>query len=152
MPAPAAGCLASLLSLFLPTANCPLPTSQGFHMLLQRRRAANALRHDGQRLNPLYGYGYRPDWPSILSIAHDVSDGGRLFIITDRPCALLSPSLPLEVAGLSILGAATTGVVNVDASTLGFNVPFASEGSTWSIVRQPAWITTLLTVPQGGGF
>ncbi len=220
-------------------------------MLLQRRRAANALRHDGQRLNPLYGYGYRPDWPSILSIAHDVSDGGRLFIITDRPCALLSPSLPLEVAGLSILDAATilpvkfrltmsgavpqgaawqwmgnnsqlydpitgygvnatsgncadvpgpytpppppvtanvvaqsasgatctltfdqpiilsggavddailfdgaagTGVVNVDASTLGFNVPFASEGSTWSIVRQPAWITTLLTVPQGGGF
>jgi hypothetical protein len=49
-------------------------------------------------------------------------------------------------------GAGATGVVNIDAYTLGFDVPFASEGSTWSIVRQPAWITTLLTVPQSGGF
>jgi len=220
-------------------------------MLLQGRRTAHGHRPDAQRLNPLYGYGYRPDWPSILSVAHDPADGGALFIITDRPCVLLSPSLPLEVAGLSILaattvlpvkfrlsmsdavpqgatwqwlaggsqlydpitgnalnaamgscadvpgpytpppppvtanvvaqsasgatctltfdqpivlsgspiddaivfdGAAATGVVNVDASTLGFDVPFAGEGSTWGIVRQPGWITTLLTVPQGGAF
>jgi len=222
-------------------------------MLLQRRHRAGHAGHrsDPQRVNPLYGYGYRPDWPSILSVAHDVTDGARLYVITDRPCVLLSPSLPLEVAGLSIVDATTilpvkfrltmsdavpqgaawqwlaggtqlydpitgsalnaaagncadvpgpytpppppvtanvvaqsasgaactltfdqpialsggsiddailfdgqpaTGVVNVDASTLGFDVPFASEGSTWSIVRQPAWITTPLTVPQNGAF
>jgi len=34
----------------------------------------------------------------------------------------------------------------------GFDVPFAIEGSTWSIVRQPAWVTTPLTVPQNGAF
>jgi len=198
-----------------------------------------------------YGYGYNPAWPSILSVAHDVTDGSRLYVITDRPCVLAGPSLPLEVAGLSIVAATTmlpvkfrltmsdavpqgaawqwlaggtqlydpitghglnaasgecadapgpytpppppvtanvvaqsasgatctltfdqpivlsggaiddaivfdgapaTGVVNVDANTLGFDVPFASEGSTWSIVRQPSWVTTPLTVPQSGAF
>lgn len=198
-----------------------------------------------------YGYGYNPAWPSVLSVAHDETDGGRLFVVTDRPCVLVSAALPLEVAGLSIINATTilpvkfllsmsdavpqgaawqwlagstqlydpitgfglnaasgqcadvpgpytpppppitanvvaqsasgatctltfdqpivlsgagiddaivfdgapaTGVVNIDASTLGFDVPFAGEGSTWNIVRQPAWITTPLTVPQSGAF
>jgi hypothetical protein len=208
-------------------------------------------RDPSAHANPFYGFGYNPACPSILSVAHDESDGGRLFIITDRPCVLLSAALPLQIEGRSILdavtilpikfrvamsdavpqgaawqwmgnnsqlydpitgnginaaagycadipgpytpppppvyanivtqtasgatctltfdqpivlsgapvddailfdGAAATGVVNIDAYTLGFDVPFASEGSTWSIVRQPAWITTMLTVPQSGAF
>jgi len=61
----------------------------------------------GIPVNPYYGYGYRPDWPSILSVAHDVADGGALFIITDRPCTLGGPTLPLQVAGKSIIAATT---------------------------------------------
>ena len=220
-------------------------------MLLQRRRGAHGHRTDAQRFNPLYGYGYNPAWPSILSIAHDTADGAGLYVVTDRPCVLIGPALPLDIGGLSIVaattvlpvkfrltienavpqgaawhwgagssqlydpitgnglnagagycadipgpytpppppvyanvttqtasgatctltfdqpivlsgapvddailfdGAAATGVVNIDAYTLGFDVPFASEGSTWSIVRQPAWITTLVSVPQSGAF
>ncbi|MDB5320776.1 MAG: hypothetical protein JWN40_2407 [Phycisphaerales bacterium] len=77
-------------------------------MLLQRRRASNALRHDAQRANPLYGYDYNPVWPSILSIAHDETDGGALFIITDRPCVLGGAGnvLPLTVASLDIVNGA----------------------------------------------
>jgi hypothetical protein len=76
-------------------------------MLLQRRRHAHAHRPDAQRVNPLYGFGYRPDWPSILSVAHDEANGGRVFIITDRPCVLVSPpaGLPLTLAGLDVLWA-----------------------------------------------
>jgi hypothetical protein len=215
------------------------------------KRKLTPLRHAPASKDPFYGHGYNPSWPSILSIAHDTADGSGLFVITDRPCVLLSPSLPLQIEGLSILaattilpvkfrvsmsdavpqgaawqwlgnnsqlydpitgngvnaasgecadvpgpytpppppvmanvvtqtasgatctltfdqpivlsgagvddailfdGAAATAVVNIDAYTLGFEVPFASEGSTWSIVRQPAWVLTLLTVPQSGGF
>jgi hypothetical protein len=58
-------------------------------------------------LNPYYGHGYRPDWPSILSVAHDVADGGALYVVTDRPCTLAGPTLPLAVAGKGVIGAAT---------------------------------------------
>ena len=58
------------------------------------------------RLDPFYGYGYDPNWPSILSIAHDESDGGRLFVITDRPCGLSNAGLPLQMSELAILDAA----------------------------------------------
>jgi hypothetical protein len=58
-------------------------------------------------LNPLYGYGYNPAWPSVLSVAHDESNGGRLFVCVDRPCLLAGPvtALPLSVAGLTVLEA-----------------------------------------------
>jgi hypothetical protein len=58
-------------------------------------------RRDHDRADPDYGVGYRPDWPSILSVAHDEADGGRLFVVTDRPCVLLGPPLvlPLAVGG-----------------------------------------------------
>lgn len=72
--------------------------------IVQKPRAAR-LRHSRSPANPLYGYNYRPDWPSILSIAHDEENGARLFLITDRPCALWfssPPDLPLQVAGLRI--------------------------------------------------
>ena len=54
--------------------------------------------------SPLYGYGYNPSWPSILSVAHDTSNGGRLFVVTDRPVILVggAVSLPFAVAGLSV--------------------------------------------------
>ena len=57
--------------------------------------------------DPFYGYGYNPNWPSILSVAHDESDGGRLFMIMDRPCALVDAFLPLEIVGtaLTVVGA-----------------------------------------------
>jgi hypothetical protein len=76
-------------------------------MLLQRRRTTTAARHEAQRANPLYGYGYFPNWPSILSVAHDEANGGRVFIITDRPCVLVNPptGLPLSLAGLDVLWA-----------------------------------------------
>lgn len=75
----------------------PAPTPKPLH---RRRRSE-------PRLDPNYGVGYRPDWPSILSVAHDETDGGRLFLITDRPCVLVPGplALPLSVGGLSILGA-----------------------------------------------
>jgi len=56
-------------------------------------------RHAPDRADPLYGYGYRPDWPSILSVAHDTTDAARVFVITDRPCVLYGPGLPLTVVG-----------------------------------------------------
>lgn len=54
-----------------------------------------------------YGVGYNPAWPSILSVAHDESDGGRLFIVTDRPCVLVGTGLvlPLSVGGLAVIDA-----------------------------------------------
>jgi hypothetical protein len=73
---------------------------------LRRRRTPHESRHDGVPANPLYGYGYNPSWPSILSVAHDEANGGRVFVITDRPCALVNPAaLPLSLAGLSIVDA-----------------------------------------------
>src|SRR5438045_1961702 len=63
-------------------------------------------RHETEWAVPGYGVGYNPSWPSILSVAHDEADGGRLFVITDRPCVLVPPAnsirLPLAVAGLSV--------------------------------------------------
>jgi hypothetical protein len=96
-------------------------------MLLQRRRTAAAARHVGQRSNPLYGYDYNPAWPSILSVAHDVADGSRLFVITDRPCVLVGPSLPLEVEGLSIASAATVLPVKFHLTMSGA----ATAGAVW---------------------
>jgi hypothetical protein len=83
--------------------------------------------------NPLYGYGYDPSWPSVLSVAHDEADGGRVFVITDRPCVLVgSPTgLPLAVAaagGLSVLGA-------VQVSPIKFRVTLngaAPQGAAWN--------------------
>ena len=72
--------------------------------ILQRRVPSH--RRSVDPANPLYGFDYRPDWPSILSIAHDEADRGKLFVITDRPCILVSADLPLDVAGLFIVGAA----------------------------------------------
>jgi hypothetical protein len=72
-----------------------------------KRKSHSKLRHDGIPANPLYGYDYNPAWPSILSVAHDETNGGRVFIITDRPCILISPpaGLPLVLAGLDVLEA-----------------------------------------------
>src|SRR3954466_11214969 len=57
---------------------------------------------------PGYGVGYRPDWPSILSVACDTADGGAVFVGTDRPCVIVPgpPALPLGLAGLAVVGAA----------------------------------------------
>ena len=67
----------------------------------------HAPRHAGIANDPFYGFGYNPAWPSILSVAHDESNGGRVFVITDRPCVLVSPpaGLPLALAGLDVLEA-----------------------------------------------
>lgn len=56
-------------------------------------------RHNPAPPNVLYGYAYNPNWPSILSIAHDETDGGALFVITDRPCTLggIATVLPLSL-------------------------------------------------------
>jgi hypothetical protein len=208
-------------------------------------------RHSSHPSNPFYGYGYNPNWPSILSVAHDESDGGKLFVITDRPCVLLSPQLPLLVDGgfgiidavallpnkfhLTMSGAPALGatwrwdsslpcqltdaithhvpnsgmgtiadfpgaytppppanVVNVVAAGGDCNMYFdqpviltaplpptddamlfdgvaptsvqyaggnglqlyfpitVNPGSTWQITRQPAWVSTVLTVPASG--
>jgi len=53
--------------------------------------------------DPFYGYGYNPNWPSILSVAHDEEDGGKLFMIMDRPCVLYDAFLPLEIVGSSLV-------------------------------------------------
>ena len=52
------------------------------------------------RADQLYGYGYNPSRPSILSVAHDEDDGSALFVVLDRPCELSSgwpPVVPLVV-------------------------------------------------------
>jgi hypothetical protein len=66
-----------------------------------RSHAPPRRRSSRPRPEPAYGVGYRPDWPSIRSVAHDETDGGRLFVVTDRPCVLLGPPLvlPLSVGG-----------------------------------------------------
>lgn len=74
-------------------------------MLLQRRIRTHRAKTEPGRLDPFYGYHYDPNWPSILSVAHDESDGGRLFVITDRPCGLANVGLPLQIPGLAILDA-----------------------------------------------
>ncbi|MDB5322121.1 MAG: hypothetical protein JWN40_3752 [Phycisphaerales bacterium] len=72
----------------------------------RKPRSHRPIRPDGIPQNPLYGYDYNPAWPSILSIAHDETNGGRVYLITDRPCVLISPAgLPLALAGLDILEA-----------------------------------------------
>src|SRR5215203_3334149 len=80
--------------------------------------------------SPLYGYDYNPSWPSILSVAHDESNGGRLFILTDRPCLLGGSvaQLPLSVAGLVVLEAEQ---VNAVRFRLWMNGP-VPLGSAWT--------------------
>src|SRR5687768_8541753 len=56
-------------------------------------------REASRRADPYYGYGYFPNWPSILSVAHDTAAGERLYVITDRPCVLTGIDLPLVVRG-----------------------------------------------------
>src|SRR5690349_9006369 len=87
---------------------CRLPTAHLFRSPAMPRPnrapvvAGRPSRHAGRHANPLYGYGYNPAWPSILSVAHDEANGGRLFVVTDRPCVLSPPAnstrLPLAVA------------------------------------------------------
>jgi hypothetical protein len=87
-------------------------------------------RRDHDRPDPAYGVGYRPDWPSILSVAHDTTDGGAVFVVTDRPCVIVPGplALPLIVAGLSV--AAATEVLPVK-----FRVAMSAAvpaGSAWT--------------------
>src|SRR5882724_9452058 len=97
--------------------------------MLTRHRQHHRHRHAADRADPLYGYGYRPDWPSILSVAHETTNSTRVLVITDRPCVLYGPALPFAVAG---------GEAIVDATTLlpvKFRVAFASaipEGAGWA--------------------
>ena len=83
--------------------------------------------------DPYYGYGYRPDWPSILSVAHDTLAGENLYVIMDRPCTLLGIDLPLVVHGaggeaLAIVAAAMV-LPNKFQVTLSDAVP---AGATWA--------------------
>ena len=59
--------------------------------------AARGPRRSPPHASPYYGYGYDPSRPSILSIAHDEEDGGSLFVITDRPCAIVGDPLALPL-------------------------------------------------------
>lgn len=93
--------------------------------ILQRKIPAH--RRNVDPANALYGYGYRPDWPSILSVAHDEANGERLFVITDRPCILYSAALPLQAAGLVVIGADTVLPVKFHVWMSG-GVP---RGATW---------------------
>jgi hypothetical protein len=100
-------------------------------MLLQRRRASRH-QHDPGRANPYYGFGYRPDWPSILSIAHDTVLGNRLYVMTDRPCTLAGAQnvLPLTIGDGSLVIVTGATVLNVKfLLTLSGAVP---QGSAWS--------------------
>jgi hypothetical protein len=119
-------------------------------MLLQRRAHLRKTKNDTGRLDPFYGFGYDPNWPSILSVAHDVDDGGKLFVITDRPCVLLSPQLPLEVdGGFGILDAVAVLPVKFHLTMSGAVAP----GATWRWVSgQPCQLTGAVShhVPNGG--
>ncbi len=77
------------------------------------KRKLHAHPRSADPANALYGYGYRPDWPSILCVSHDENDGSGLFVVLDRPCALSAGTLPMIVpddgqggaGGLAILSA-----------------------------------------------
>lgn len=44
-------------------------------------------------------------------------------------------------------------ITQFDAYTICFNLAVpVGPGSTWAITRQPAWMATMLSVPQGGVF
>src|SRR5215213_4408333 len=87
-------------------------------------------RHTPDWRVPGYGVGYNPAWPSILSVAHDEADGGRLFVVTDRPCVLLGSAagLPIAVAGLSVLDCVEVLPVKFALAMSGA-VP---QGSAWT--------------------
>lgn len=93
-----------------------------------------------------YGYGYDPSWPSILSVAHDESNGGRVFVITDRPCVLVDPpaGLPLSLAGLDVLWAQTILSVKFRVWMSG-PVP---AGAAWSWATGGAGIVDQITGHQ----
>lgn len=96
-------------------------------MLLQRRLRTQHPKNDLGRANPLYGYGYDPNWPSILSVAHDEEDGSGLFVITDRPCGLGNIGLPLTISGLAILDAVEILPVKFRVTMNGA----VTRGATW---------------------
>ena len=96
--------------------------------ILKRKRPR--LPHRTHPGDPFYGYGYDPSWPSILSVAHDTTDGGRLFVITDRPVVSVgsAASLPISVASLSVV-AATQVLPFKFRLTMSGAVP---QGSAWA--------------------
>lgn len=96
-------------------------------MLLQRRAHLRKTKNDTGRLDPFYGFGYDPNWPSILSVAHDETDGSGLFVITDRPCGLSNIGLPLQIAGLAILDATEILPVKFRVQMNGA----VTRGATW---------------------
>lgn len=119
-------------------------------MHLQRRLHAHRSKTDTTRLDPYYGYGYRPDWPSILSIAHDENDGGKLFVITDRPCVVIGTQLPLLIdGGFGVVDA--VGVLPVKFHLTMSGAPV--RGATWQwLANAPCQLTDAIThhAPNGG--
>ena len=64
---------------------------------LRSKRSFHRSMPAGPAAAALYGYGYNPCRPSILSVAHDEANGGALFLITDRPCRLEGTGLNLPL-------------------------------------------------------
>lgn len=88
------------------------------------------------RANALYGHGYQPQSPSILSVAHDAQNGGRVFLITDRPCTLMTywpPEMPLDLsAGISPLPVVlNVAAISVVKFVIAYDRPIP-QGCPWA--------------------
>jgi hypothetical protein len=101
-------------------------------------------RHSPPHANPFYAYETNPNWPSVISVAHDEADGAGLFVITDRPCVLSGTTLPLSVAGQAILSATTVLPIKFRLQMTGA-IP---RGSAWQWGDGPC---QLVGAGVGGG-
>jgi hypothetical protein len=89
-----------------------------------------------------------PTPPPPANVIAAIATGYGCTLQFDRPVVLLSTS-PDDA--ILFDGVAAIGVANYAADTLGFECPnFLSAGSTWEIVRQPAWVGTVVAQPVSG--
>jgi len=91
---------------------------------------------------------YTPPVPATVIAATATGFGGTLQF--DRPITLLSTA-PDDAVLFD--GIAPMAVANYAPDTLGFECSnFLAPGASWQIVRQPAWVATIVAQPVDGTF
>ena len=89
-----------------------------------------------------------PPTPAVVIAA--TASGYGCTLQFDRPVTLLSTS-PDDAVLFD--GIAPMAVANYAPDTLGFECSnFLAPGASWQIVRQPAWVATIVAQPVDGTF